>query len=258
MSIKSLLQIILFLLIVIILGGIYFLYFYSGPLKNKEAREKLLELSETNKVLNNAPDQEILEEVNINKKNEQINIEKKQNEIMKDKTVNNKLEIKLNDNLTNQNKKVVLNDDDNDKDNLENLTKGIEYISSNENGDIFKILAKLGRTNLKNNNILDLENVSGSITSKEKSNIYITSRFAQYNYSSQNSKFYKDVKIKYEDKIIICDNLDLNISKNIAVAYNNVIIEDNRSSMKAQRITMDMITKDIKINSKDNIEVTTN
>ena len=86
---------------------------------------------------------------------------------MKDKIVNNKLEIKLNDNLTNQNKKVVLNDDDNDKDNLENLTKGIEYISSNENGDIFKILSKLGRTNLKNNNILDLENVSGSITSKK-------------------------------------------------------------------------------------------
>ena len=65
MSIKSLLQIILFLLIVIILGGIYFLYFYSGPLKNKEAREKLPELSETNKVLNNTPDQVILEEVNI-------------------------------------------------------------------------------------------------------------------------------------------------------------------------------------------------
>ena len=105
MSIKSLLQIILFLLIVIILGGIYFLYFYSGPLKNKEAREKLPELSETNKVLNNTPDQGILEEVNIDKKNELINIEKKQNEVMKDKIVNNKLEIKLNDNLTNQSKK---------------------------------------------------------------------------------------------------------------------------------------------------------
>ena len=59
MSIKSLLQIILFLLIVIILGGIYFLYFYSGPLKNKEAKEKLLGLNETNKVLNNASKQDL-------------------------------------------------------------------------------------------------------------------------------------------------------------------------------------------------------
>ena len=33
MSIKSLLQFILLLLIFLIIGGIYFLYFYSGPLK---------------------------------------------------------------------------------------------------------------------------------------------------------------------------------------------------------------------------------
>ena len=34
MSVKSLLQLILFFLILIIVGGIYFLYFYSGPQKN--------------------------------------------------------------------------------------------------------------------------------------------------------------------------------------------------------------------------------
>ena len=43
----------------------------------------------------------------------------------------------------------------------------------------------------------------------------------------------------------------MNISENIAVGYNNVIINDNLSSMKAQKITMNMITKDIKINSND-------
>ena len=31
-----------------------------------------------------------------------------------------------------------------------NLTKEIEYITTNKNGDIFKILAKYGKTNLKN------------------------------------------------------------------------------------------------------------
>ena len=35
MSIKTLLQIILFLLIILIIGGIYFLYFYKGPISNK-------------------------------------------------------------------------------------------------------------------------------------------------------------------------------------------------------------------------------
>ena len=36
MSIKSLLQIILFLLILVIVGGIYYLYFYSGPSNNSK------------------------------------------------------------------------------------------------------------------------------------------------------------------------------------------------------------------------------
>ena len=40
MSIKSLLQLILLLLIFIILGSIYYMYFYSGPLKNQIVLEK--------------------------------------------------------------------------------------------------------------------------------------------------------------------------------------------------------------------------
>ena len=47
---------------------------------------------------------------------------------------------------------------------LENLSKDIEYISTNRNGDIFKINAKYGKTNIKNSNILDLEGVSGVIS----------------------------------------------------------------------------------------------
>ncbi len=96
------------------------------------------------------------------------------------------------------------------------------------------------------------------VSSKKRSKIYISSNYAEYNYSNQNSKFYQNVVIKYEDKIITCDNFDLNISENIAVGYNNVIINDNLSSMKAQKITMNMITKDIKINSNDKIEIKTN
>ena len=42
MSIKSLLQIILFLLIILIIGGIYFVYFYSKPLNNELTMSKNL------------------------------------------------------------------------------------------------------------------------------------------------------------------------------------------------------------------------
>ena len=58
--------------------------------------------------------------------------------------------------------------------------------------------------------------------------------------------------------MITCDNLDLKINENYAVAYNNVIIKDNKSIMKAQMVTLNIITKDIKINSQNKVEIITN
>ena len=141
---------------------------------------------------------------------------------------------------------------------IKNLTKEIEYITSNKNGDVFKILAKYGKTNIENTNILDLNQVDGVITSTNRSQINITSDHAKYNYDNQNSQFYSNVKINYDNKTITCDNLDLKINENYAIAYNNVEIKDENSTMKAQIVKLNLLTKDIKINSQDKIKITTN
>ena len=224
MTVKSLLQIILFLLIIIIVGGIYFLYFYSGTQSYGTIKvDNNSKISQENMTLN---------QNNIDKDNQLIKIEENKDKLKKNKEINNSQYV-------------------------QNLTKEIEYITSTKNGDIIKIFAKSGKTNLKNNNILELEDVNGTISSDGKSNVYISSKFAEYNYSDQNSKFYQDVEIKYIDRIIICDNFDLKINDNIAVAYNNVIIRDNKSLMKAEKVTMNILTKDINIESKEKIEINT-
>ena len=231
MSIKSLLQIILILLIFIIIGGIYFIYFYSDP--NKKTT-----LSEIDGNLNLSVDKVILEDSEAGDKNN-LSI----SEIEDSKKVIDNEKIK---------------DEKQKYKKFENLTKQIQYITSRSNGDVFKILADTGKTNLKNSNLLDLENVKGSIISSERPDIHISSKFAEYNYSDQNSKFYDDVVIKYNDQVIKCDNLDLKISDNIAIAYNNVILQNRNSLMKAEKITMNILTKDIIINSDNKIEITTN
>ncbi len=231
MSIKSLLQIILILLIFIIIGGIYFIYFYSDT-------NKKVELSEVNGSLNITVDKVILEDNEAADKNDlsTSKVEDSKNVIDDEKIIEEKQEYKK----------------------FENLTKQIQYITSSSNGDVFKILADTGKTNLKNRNLLDLENVKGSIISSERPDIYISSKFAEYNYSDQNSKFYNNVIIKYNDRIIKCDNFDLIISDNIAIAYNNVTIESKDSLMKAEKITLNILTKDISINSDEKIEIIKN
>jgi len=235
MTVKSLLQIILFLLIIIIVGGVYFLYFYSGPQKQDEMKiDNNSNISQENMTLN---------QNNIDKDNQLIKIDENKNlKSKKEKSLLNKPK---------ENKETI------NSDYVKNLTKEIEYITSTKNGDIIKIFAKSGKTSLKNNNILELEEVNGTITSKEKSNVYISSKFAEYNFSEQNSKFYVDVEIKYINRVIICDNFDLKINDNIAVAYNNVIIKDNNSLMKAEKVTMNILTNDIFIESNEKIEINT-
>ena len=246
MSIKSLLQFILLLLIVIVLGGIYFLYFYSSPAKKSLLDEKNLE--EFNKILENkdtSSDQEILgdnknkedyENIDTNSENTKQNI----TEFQKNKdnqTINKQIEKDIN--VT------------------ESLMKNIEYVTTNKNDDVFKILAKNGKTNIENSNILDLTEVDGIISSKERTDIFITSDFANYNYTNQNSKFYRNVIIKYDNKIMTCDNFDLFSNDNIAIAYGNVIIEDNNSYMKAENVILNIITKDVNINSTNKIKIIT-
>ena len=54
--------------------------------------------------------------------------------------------------------------------------------------------------------------------------------------------------INYEDKQIVCENFDINMDTNVAIAYNNVVVTDPKSTMKAGIITLNIDTKEIDIN----------
>ena len=249
MSIKSLLQLILLVLIFSILGGIYFVYFYSGPLKNKlVSNENIIKLNNKKKEKEYFQDQEVLEKVTLVQKKSANENGNESSDLKVNKVKDEKKKF--------ENKDSSLNENETDK--IKNLTKEIEYITSNKDGDIFRILAKYGKTNIKNSDILDLKGVDGIISSSKRSEIYISSDFAEYNYDNQNSKFYSNVIIKYDNKVITCDNLDLEIKTNYAIAYNNVEIKDDNSVMKAQLVRLNILTKDIEINSQDKIKIITN
>ena len=109
-------------------------------------------------------------------------------------------------------------------------------------------MATSGRTNSEDKNILDLDNVRGIFTSEKRSTIYIVSDYAEYNSSNLKSNFYQNVVINYEDKKITCDYFYVDMQTNIAKAYNNVVVTDPESIMKAGKIILNIETKNININ----------
>tara|TARA_A100000164_G_scaffold11229_1_gene9550 strand:+ start:839 stop:1651 length:813 start_codon:yes stop_codon:yes gene_type:complete len=270
MSIKSLIQVLILCLIILIIGGVYYKYFETkkniveevnlSDLKNneqlKELNEKVSELELKNKELSEKINNNKFKSVEITTENlEEENKIKYNNGSSLNKIKNGNDVTKSKDKESKSEKKII------NKKEIKNLVKDVEYSSVDQKGNRFNLLANSGKSNSENNNILDLENVRGEIKSDKRDNIYIVSDFAQYNISNLNSKFYKNVIIDYQDKKITCENFDINMETNKAIAYNNVKITDPQSVMKAGIVEFDLTTKDVNINPSNantNIEVITN
>ena len=247
MSLKSLIQIIIIFIIIIILSGVYYNYF---------ANNKKISLEKDNQT--NIETGKIVKTENLT------------DETIKKKKINNVEEIKNKDgeNVKIEETKIVKNKITEtqkklkpEKPKIDNTVKDIEYLTTDKNGNKYKILATSGRTNSENKNILDLDNVRGNITSSKRSTVYIVSDFAEYNAYKLNSRFYQNVVVNYEDKEITCDYFDVDMKTNIAKAYNNVVVKDPKSIMKAGKIILNIETKIININpdnDKKKVSVTIN
>ena len=237
MSIKSIIQIIILIIIFIILVVVYLQYFSKEKVDVNETNKRSQENSQNNleNKGNISENNETKNVINIEESVDQT-VSSKKKELLKTSESNNNL-------LTN---KQIKTSDTTD------LVKDVEYLTKDKNGNIYKILASSGKTNKDNTNVLDLENVRGEINSEKKSTVYIFSDFAEYNSSELISNFFSNVLVKYEDKEIMCQNLEINMDTNIAIAYNNVVVIDPKSIMKAGKITLDIETKEIYINPEQN------
>ena len=237
MSLKSLIQIIIILTIIIILGGVYYNYFANNNKitvdKNSQTEIETTQNKKEITLTENTTEQKNLN-INENLKN---NLDEKIKNEEIEKPKNEKIKIKTE-------KKI--------KPKIDNIVKDIEYLTTDKNGNKYKILATSGRTNSEDKNILDLDNVRGIITSNKRSTVYIVSDYAEYNSSNLNSIFYQNVRVTYEDKEIICDYFDVDMKTNIAKAYNNVVVKDPKSTMKAGKIVLNIETKVISINPNNN------
>ncbi len=239
MSLKSLIQIIIVIVIFIILGGVYFQYFSKDALvvddsKNNQKQEI------DNDLKTETMDQKI-------QPNENILVDKKTN-----KNEFNDLKI-VNNSEKNENTQKIQKIEETKDQSFSNLVKEVEYITTDKNGNRYQIIAESGKTNKSNKNVLDLKNVNGEIQSDKRSTIYIVSELAKYDSINLDSKFYKNVVIKFEDKKITCENFEINMDTSVALAYVNVVVTDPKSTIKASKITFNIETKEIEINPDNNI-----
>ena len=147
------------------------------------------------------------------------------------------------------NKISNLKDDNIDvfKENSSSVIKNIKYTSTDNKGNKYEIESSIGKIDLDNQDIIYMTDVKALISLKNSGTIEIKSNFAKYNSKNYDTNFSENVLVTFEDHKIMSDNLDLFFEKHLAQIMNNLIYENNTTRLIADKIEIDLITKNSKI-----------
>ena len=128
----------------------------------------------------------------------------------------------------------------------------INYISSDIKGNRYQITAKQAEIDINNSNVMFLENIIAYIFIKDSDTIKIISDFGKYNSKNYDTIFSKNVIVIYPEHKITGDYLDFSFLNNLGIISKNVIYTRNKTNLFADKIEIDLITKDTKVFMNDN------
>ena len=128
-----------------------------------------------------------------------------------------------------------------------NILKNVKYTAQDINGNQLMIEAKKGEIDSSNKNVIFLTDVKALIKLNNSENIQIASKFGKYNINDYDTIFSKNVIINYQNNKITGEYLDFSLERNSLIASRNIIYTNDKNILKADVITMDIKTKDIKV-----------
>ena len=140
-----------------------------------------------------------------------------------------------------------------------NLIHNIRYTSGDEEGDYYVIESKFGELNIDKPELILMKKVKAKINFEDSTSIIISADNATYNNLSYNTNFYDNVIITYTNHIIEANNFDLNFDKNLGTISSNIIYKNLNTKLEADKIKIDLITKNSKIymnKKKEKIKIT--
>ncbi len=133
-----------------------------------------------------------------------------------------------------------------------NIIKNLEYKINIEENNEYHISAEFSEiTNNDGIELVLMKKVTAKLTDKNNITLFITSDKASYNNANYYTKFENNVEIKYLDNIIYAQNMILNFENNLMSIFENVMYSGPRGNLKADNISIDLITKKIDIFMND-------
>ena len=153
---------------------------------------------------------------------------------------------------------IILSDNSKAKENMEisddSEIYNISYKKFDILNNVYLIEAEKGTIKNKNPNIVIMTNVKASITYLNNDKILISSNKAIFDKKNFETKFFDEVKLTYQDHELNSNSLDFLFNKNLAIFKDNVRYQNLDTKMFSNKITINLLTRDIEISSKNKLD----
>ena len=127
------------------------------------------------------------------------------------------------------------------------LIKDISYSFSDVSGNYYELLSEVGKVDIDNSDKIFMTDVIATIYLVDSSPVKITSKHANYNKIDHETSFFENVKVTHLIHKATSENLDISFNDNLASMYNNIVYNKPGTNLKADRLEIDLITKNSKI-----------
>ena len=127
----------------------------------------------------------------------------------------------------------------------------INYISTDAKGNKYQITAKQAEIKVENSDVMFLRDVVAFIFIKNSETVKIASNFSKYNSKNFNTIFSENVIVIYPGHKITGEYLNFSFLSNLGIFTSNVIYTGEKTNLLADKIEMNLTTKDTKIFMND-------
>ena len=140
---------------------------------------------------------------------------------------------------------------DENKNSTSTYIDDINYISTDASGNKYQITSKQAEIKVGNSDTMYLTEVIAFIFIKDKDTIKVTSNFGKYNSKNYDTIFSENVIVIYPGHKITGEYLDFSFLTNLGIFTTNVIYNGEKTNLYADKIEMNLTTKDTKIFMND-------
>jgi lipopolysaccharide export system protein LptA len=150
-------------------------------------------------------------------------------------------------NFENEKKDQIIKKIDKNQNNTSTYINDINYVSTDVKGNKYQITAKLAEIKIENSDLMYLSDVVAFVFIKDKDIVKITSSFGKYNSKNYDTIFSENVIVVYPGHKVTGEYLDFSFLTDLGVFTTNVIYTGEKTKLFADKMEMNLTTKDTKI-----------